>query len=165
MLQKYQSLSGCSFSNVRIFCFSPFYTIVKWISLGCSDKTRHLKTSPIHQIRMSIFQFMKLHTKAASRLFLSSYVPAGSLSVWACSSRNWTAEYFPFLSPPSCFLSTTTALMDLSLFVSWCALNSGFLLAELRWEGLRASWLCVQTSSLWSCRLKFCFHAKENVND
>ena len=96
----------------------------------------------------------------ASRLFLSSAVPAGRLSVCACSSRNWTAEYFPFLSPPSCFLSPVS--LSLCHRVStelWFLIG----LLGLKWEGLRASWLCVQTSSLWSCRLKFWFHPKENI--
>lgn len=45
-------------------------------------------------------------------------VHAGSPSIWACSSRNWTAEYFP--SPPSLLFPPVSALADLSLclFVS-----------------------------------------------
>lgn len=50
-------------------------------------------------------------------------------------------EYFPFLSPPSCFISYVSAHMGLtpSLFMSWWTLTFGFLLVsgEVRREGLR----------------------------
>lgn len=55
------------------------------------------KLKPEHRLGL-----IKRHINTTSSLFLSIAGPAGSLSIWACSSRNWTAEYFPCLSPPSC---------------------------------------------------------------
>ena len=71
-----------------------------------------------------------LHTHThVSRLFLSSTVAAGSLSVWACSSRNWGAEYFSISLP-----SLPPALFPLSLWYlacDWLLVNRGGRVWEL----------------------------------
>lgn len=98
------------------------------------------------QKKLQCLGLIKRHINTSSSLFLSSVVPAGSRSMWACSSRNWTAEYFPRPSPPSCYFPLSQHLW-ISLSVSTELTGFQLVSAEQRWEGLRAGMWRVQTSS------------------
>lgn len=86
--------------------------------------------------------FIKL---CSFRVIFILYCSAGSLSVWACSSRNWTAEQFPFPSPSSCFLCLSTHGTH--------SLAFQLVSAEVRWGGVIRPPVCGAA------------HTKENALD
>lgn len=109
--------------------------------------------------------FIKLHTNTASRLFLSSAVQLEVSPSEPAHPETELLNIFHFSPlPPVTFLCLSThGSLSLSLSVSpdqhWILVSYWPVLSWGR--TVRAGCLCVQTSSLWSCRL--CFHPKENV--